>query len=54
MITLQGITSSKNYSSIFADTNKKIITLDIGNNNFTVSGATGSFELEISTRFYYL
>lgn len=54
-ITLQGITSYKNFSSIFVDTNKKILTFNADRNDFTLSGVTGSsFELEISTRFYFL
>lgn len=54
IIKLKGVQAFKNNSSTFGQTNKKLITLAVGNNEFTVSGATGSFELEISTRFYFL
>lgn len=54
-LKLLGVNSIKNQgTSIFKDTNKKLLTLNVGRNDFIVSGATGSFELEISTRFYFL
>lgn len=54
-LTLQSVNSTKNFGmSIFKDTNKKILTFDVNNNEIELSGATGSFELEISTRFYFL
>lgn len=53
-ILLKGVRSLKNGQSIFKDTNKKLISLAIGNNEFEISGATGVFTLEISTRFYFL
>lgn len=54
IIKLKSIQSFKNDSSIFGQSNKKLLTLAVGNNEFIVSGATGSFELVISTRFYFL
>jgi len=53
-ILLQGIRSFKNGSSIFGNTNRKIITLATEGNHFTVSGASGEFEISISTKFYFL
>lgn len=54
IISLKGVQAFKNGSSIFGQTNKKLLTIAIGNNEFTVSGASGDFELTISTRFYFL
>lgn len=54
IIKVKGVEAFKNVSSIFGQTNKKLLTIAVGNNDFTVSGATGSFELVISTRFYFL
>ena len=54
VITLEGIRSLKNGTSIFGQTNKKLITIAPGWNNFEVVGATGSFELSIKSRFYFL
>lgn len=53
-ITLKGVKSLKNGSSIFGATNKRLITLAPGNNEFTISGTIGPFEVTISTRFYFL
>lgn len=54
IIQLKGVQSFKNATSIFGRTNKKLLTIAVGNNEFTVSGASGDFELTISTRFYFL
>jgi hypothetical protein len=53
-ILLKGIRSFKNGVSVFGATNRKLITLAIEDNDFTVSGASGEFDLTISTRFYFL
>ena len=53
-IVLDGIRSLKNGTSIFKDTNKKIITLAPGWNDFILSGTSGSFSIEFDFRFYYL
>lgn len=53
-ISLKGVRSLKNDISIFGQTNKKLITLTPGWNNFEVIGATGDFELTIRSRFYFL
>ncbi|MEK3995629.1 phage tail domain-containing protein [Psychrobacillus sp. FSL K6-2365] len=54
IIKLKGVQAFKNESSIFGQTNKKLLSFEVGNNEFTVSGASGEFELTISTRFYFL
>jgi phage-related protein len=53
-ITLDGVRSLKNGASIFGNTNRKLITLKSGWNDFTVAGATGPFEISFDFRFYYL
>lgn len=54
-ILLKGVRSLKNGTSIFGQTNKKLITFNPGWNNFEILGATGGeFELNIRTRFYFL
>jgi hypothetical protein len=54
VITLDGLRSTKNATSIVKDTNKSIISLSTGSNNFVISGATGSFTISFNFRFYYL
>ena len=39
-LVLSGVKSLKNGVSVFKDTNKKLITLAVGNNTFTVEGGT--------------
>jgi len=53
-ISLKGVRSLKNGVSIFGQTNKKLITMDSGWNDFEIVGATGVFEIVIKTRFYFL
>lgn len=53
-ILLSGVKSLKNGVSIFGQTNKKLVTMTSGSNNFELVGATGSFTLTIKTRFYFL
>lgn len=54
-IVLKGVRSLKNGSSIFGQTNKKLITLAPGWNSFEIIGTTdGAFEINIRTRFYFL
>lgn len=54
-ILLKGIRSLKNNMSIFGQTNKKLITLNSGWNEFEILGVSeGDFELTIRTRFYFL
>lgn len=54
IITLKGVRSLKNGESIFGNTNKRMISLTVGHNEFQISGASGEFTFEISTRFYFL
>lgn len=53
-ITLDGVRSLKNGASIFGKTNRKLITLKSGWNDFAVTGATGAFKISFDFRFYYL
>lgn len=53
-IALKGVRSLKNSVSIFGQTNKKLITIDPGWNDFELVGATGVFELTVKSRFYFL
>jgi hypothetical protein len=53
-IMLDGIKSTKNGLSIFRSTNKKLITLAPGWNEFKLSGTSGSFEISFDFRFYTL
>jgi hypothetical protein len=51
---LDGIRSTKNGLSIFRNTNRKLITLATGWNDFVITGASGSFTITFDHRFYYL
>lgn len=53
-VKLDGIRSFKNGLSIYRNTNKKLITLEKGWNDFKVSGASGSFEISFLFNFYYV
>ncbi|KKB34649.1 phage tail family protein [Bacillus thermotolerans] len=53
VIRLEGIRSLKNGQSIFGQTNKKLIRLDSGWNDFEISGAS-DFVISFDFRFYYL
>lgn len=53
-IELNGIRSLKNGSSILSQTNRKLINLVPGWNDFTLTGATNPFEISFDFRFYYL
>lgn len=53
-ILLSGVKSLKNGSSIFGQTNKKLLTMTSGWNDFELVGATEPFTLTIKTRFYFL
>lgn len=54
IVTLDGIRSFKNGFSIFRDTNRKLISLKNGQNQFEVVGATSPFEISFDFRFYYI
>jgi phage-related protein len=51
-VKLDGIRSTKNGLSIFRDTNRKLITLAPGWNDFTITGATAPFEITFDFRYY--
>lgn len=53
-IVLEGVRSTKNGLSIFRDTNKKLITLSSGWNEFQLIGTSGSFEVTFDFKFYTL
>ncbi|MEY9980478.1 distal tail protein Dit [Lysinibacillus sp. RC79] len=52
-LVLKGVQSFKNGTSVFRNTNKKLIRLFTGENNFTVSGGTVS-SIDFKFRFLYL
>ena len=52
-IVIKGIESFKNNTSIFSQTNKKLITLVKGNNDIEIQGAT-DFTISFDFKFYYL
>lgn len=52
-ITLDGIRAIKNGLSIFGDTNKKLISIAKGWNQFEINGANGEFEISFDFRSYY-
>lgn len=52
-ILLKGVRATKNSLSIFRDTNKRILTIAPGINEFEITGAT-SYEVTIKTPFYFL
>lgn len=54
IIRLDGIRSTKNSLSIFRDTNRKLITIKKGWNDFEIIGATSPFSISFDFRFYYL
>ena len=54
VIRLEGVRSFKNGDSIFGDTNRKLLTLVPGRNDFEVTGATGPFSISFDFKFYYI
>ncbi|WP_236809895.1 phage tail family protein [Bacillus glycinifermentans] len=52
-IVLNRVMATKNNVSIFGNTNRKLITLAPGWNQFKLSGTSGSFEIAFNFRFYY-
>lgn len=53
-VVLDGIRSTKNGLSMFRDTNRQVISLAPGWNDFVITGATGALTINFSFRFYYL
>jgi Phage tail protein len=54
VVKLTGVRAIKNGLSIFRDTNRKLITIAPGWNDFTITGASGNFTVKFDFRFYYL
>lgn len=54
VIVLDGIRSMKNNVSIFGQTNKKLVSLHSGWNDFEIVGPIGSFSISFDFRFYTL
>lgn len=52
-IFIRGVQSFKNSTSIFKDTNKSLITLAVGWNDFTITGTNGPFLIDFNHKFYY-
>lgn len=53
-ISIKGVRSLiNNQQSIFKDTNKKLITLAPGWNDFTLTGTIGTFLISFEHKFYY-
>jgi Phage tail protein len=53
-ILLEGVRAAKNALSIFGNTNRKLITLVPGFNDFVISGTTGSIQVSFDFRFLYV
>lgn len=53
VISLDGVRSLKNGVSVFGDTNRKLITIAPGWNDFVIQGAS-QFEIIFDFRFYYI
>ncbi len=51
-LTLKGVRTLKNGTSVFKDTNKKILTLAVGDNSFTITGGAVS-RIVFNFRFLY-
>ncbi|WHY01879.1 phage tail family protein [Neobacillus sp. DY30] len=51
-VKLDGIRATKNGLSIFRNTNRKLIRLAEGWNDFQITGATGAYEITFDFRFY--
>lgn len=54
IIRLDKVRSTKNSLSILGSTNRKLITLAKGLNQFQLSGTSGAFEISFDFRYYYI
>lgn len=54
MILIKGVRSTMQGQSIFGETNKRLLSLAPGWNDFEIEGADDGFELIFRTRFYFL
>lgn len=53
-LVLDGIRSTKNGLSVFRNTNRQVISLAPGWNDFVITGASGALNVKYDFRFYYL
>jgi hypothetical protein len=53
-IELNRVRVLKSGNTVFSSTNRKVIKIAPGWNDFIVSGITGAFQIEFDFRFYYL
>ena len=53
-IIIDGIRSTKNSLSIVRETNRKLISLAIGDNNMRITGTSGPFTISVEFRFPYV
>jgi hypothetical protein len=51
-LILNGVRAIKNGLSVYRDTNRKLLTINAGWNDFQITGATGAFEISFDFRFY--
>jgi phage-related protein len=54
VIYLDGVRAMRNTTNIFRDTNRKLITLAPGFNDFIIGGTSGAFTLEFKYRSLYI
>ncbi|KAA0565346.1 phage tail family protein [Bacillus sp. CH30_1T] len=54
VIKIDGVRPTKNSLGIVRQTNKKVITIAEGWNDFRITGATSPFEISFDFRFYYV
>ncbi|WP_332632032.1 phage tail family protein [Halalkalibacter flavus] len=54
VIRLEGVRSTRNNLLIVRESNKKVISIKNGWNNFKLENTSGSFEIKFDFRFYYL
>ncbi|BAD65357.1 phage-related protein [Shouchella clausii KSM-K16] len=53
-IVLDGVFARKNGDTIFGQTNRKVMTLAVGENEFQLAGTSGKFKIQFDFRFLYL
>ncbi|WP_406682584.1 hypothetical protein [Shouchella clausii] len=51
---LDGVFARKNGDTIFGQTNRKVMTLAVGENEFQLAGTSGKFKIQFDFRFLYL
>lgn len=53
VIKIDGVRSTKNETGIFSTTNKKLVSIAPGWNDFEITGATGPLEASFDFKYYY-